>query len=194
MIAVKGHTIVCSNLEKARGGVFVTVGAQTPFDRLVRTVDEWAASERRSDVFAQIGQSRWCPQHIEWTKFLSLKDFRRRVRQCRAMVAHAGTGSIIAAMEFARPIIVLPRRAALGETRNDHQLATVRRFAERGVVIAMNEAELVSHLSHLDRLPPPDDISRHGSDPLIATIREFIASNACDCMRFKCADETATSF
>ncbi len=36
--------------------IFVTVGEQLPFDRLVRAVDEWAAASGK-EVFAQIGNS-----------------------------------------------------------------------------------------------------------------------------------------
>lgn len=157
------------------GSIFVTVGAQMPFDRLVRTVDEWAAAEGRSDVFAQIGMSQWRPRHIQWTHFLSPEEFRCCVRQCRVMVAHAGTGSIIAAMEHAKPIIVMPRLAALGETRNDHQTATAHRFAERGIAVAMNESALLRHLGDADSLPHPAAIPSEASEALIRTIQRFIS-------------------
>jgi hypothetical protein len=32
--------------------IFVTVGTQGQFDRLIRTVDEWAGGHGRTDVFA----------------------------------------------------------------------------------------------------------------------------------------------
>jgi len=44
---------------------FATVGSQEPFDRLIRAVDEWAVLHGRSDVFAQIGDSTYCPEHIK---------------------------------------------------------------------------------------------------------------------------------
>ena len=36
--------------------IFVTVGTDSPFDRLMQVVDEWAAASGRTDVFAQIGE------------------------------------------------------------------------------------------------------------------------------------------
>ncbi len=51
-----------------------------------------------------------------------------------AIVAHAGMGTILTALEMGKPLLVMPRRAALGEHRNDHQLATASRFAELGRV------------------------------------------------------------
>ena len=55
--------------------IFVTVGEQLPFDRLIKTVDEWAASQGREDVFAQIGKASYIPKHIKWTKFVSPEKF-----------------------------------------------------------------------------------------------------------------------
>ena len=47
-----------------------------------------------------------------------------------------------------KPIILVPRRAALGEHRNDHQLATVRQLAERpGILIAHDETELPDRIA-----------------------------------------------
>jgi UDP-N-acetylglucosamine transferase subunit ALG13 len=50
--------------------IFVTVGAQMPFDRLVKAVDQWAGENGREDIYAQIGQSDYRPSNIQWTKFL----------------------------------------------------------------------------------------------------------------------------
>ena len=86
----------------------------------------------RRDVFAQVGPTDLRPRHIEWAPFIEPAEFRERVRACSAMVAHAGMGSILTAMEFGKPILVMPRRGALMETRNDHQVATARRFLALG--------------------------------------------------------------
>jgi UDP-N-acetylglucosamine transferase subunit ALG13 len=105
--------------------IFVTVGSSEPFDRLVRAVDEWAGLRGRSDVFAQIGHSDYQPKHIQCSKFLDPSEFRTRFNNAQFVVAHAGMGSIITALEIGKPIVVMPRRAHLGETRSDHQVATV---------------------------------------------------------------------
>ena len=52
--------------------IFVTVGAQLPFDRLVSVVDEWAGSTGRSDVFGQIARGKR-PRHFESVDFLLLR-------------------------------------------------------------------------------------------------------------------------
>jgi UDP-N-acetylglucosamine transferase subunit ALG13 len=119
--------------------IFATVGSQEPFDRLIRAVDEWAASRGRFDVLAQIGNSSFRPRHIEFTKFLEPSDFNRLIRQASVVIAHAGMGSIISALEIGKPIVVMPRRGSLRETRNDHQVATAERFGSRGRVIVADD-------------------------------------------------------
>ncbi len=155
--------------------IFLTVGAQMPFDRLIRTVDSWVASVKRTDVFAQIGRTAYRPRHFEWVDFLDPSLYLRRMHEANLIVTHAGMGSIITAREMAKPILVMPRRADLGETRNDHQFGTARRFREDGAVtVAGNPDELIEHLSRLEEIPPTNRVSSHASACLLSTLREFI--------------------
>lgn len=122
--------------------IFVTDGTQTPFDRLVQAADAWAHARGRRDVFMQIGAGDCVPRHAAWTRFLEPTEFQEHYRRATLLVAHAGTGSILQALQAGRPLLVLPRRAAFGETRNDHQLATCAKFADRGLAVAWTEQEL----------------------------------------------------
>ncbi len=68
--------------------------------------------------------------------------------QAEIIVAHAGMGTIITAVEFKKPLVVMPKRAALGEQRNEHQLATVREFRKLPLLhVADSEAELPEKLN-----------------------------------------------
>lgn len=156
--------------------IFVTVGSDLPFDRLVRVVDEWAHDTGRDDVFAQIGATDWRPSHIAWTQFLQPPEFARRLAEADAVVAHAGMGTILSALQSQRPILVMPRRASLGEVRNEHQLATARHLAALGKInVAMDETELRNRLNSLRQLQPRERIGPYASDSLINAVREFIA-------------------
>jgi UDP-N-acetylglucosamine transferase subunit ALG13 len=155
--------------------IFVTVGAQMPFDRLLRVVDEWAGRQRDPDVFAQIGPSKMRPQHIRWSQFLDPEEFREKVRAADTIVAHAGMGSILSALEFGKPVVVMPRRGDLHETRNDHQFATARRLLAQGrVVVAFDEAHLVEKLDTLGNLSHSQPIAPQASPLLLKAIRSFI--------------------
>lgn len=155
--------------------IFVTVGAQMPFDRLVKTVDHWAGESGRDDVFAQIGLTDFCPENMHWTPFLSTEEFIQRYESASVIVSHAGTGSIITALQLGKPILIMPRRASLHETRNDHQVATAeqfRRFSSVGV--AFDEKELITGLKGIANLRGCQSIEPYASFELLKAIREFI--------------------
>ena len=123
--------------------IFVTVGTELPFDRLIGVVDAWAGRTKRADVFAQIGDSYKRPLHIGYKTFIEPAEFARRFAEAQVIVSHAGMGTILSALQFQKPIVVMPRRAALQEHRNEHQLATARRLAALGkITVAFDEAEL----------------------------------------------------
>lgn len=155
--------------------IFVTVGAQMPFDRLVRGVDAWAENQGRSDVFAQIGTTDYRPSAISWSAFLDPPAFRERIREAAVIVAHAGMGSILTALQWGKPILVMPRRGDLRETRNDHQVATAERFRELGrVSVAMDDKELPERLDELNALGASEPISPHASPELLDALTRFI--------------------
>jgi UDP-N-acetylglucosamine transferase subunit ALG13 len=158
--------------------ILVTVGSQEPFDRLIIAVDEWAASSGRSDVFTQIAAGTYRPKHVRFTGFLDPPEFQHLIREAKIVVAHAGMGSIIAALELGKPIVVMPRLARFRETRNDHQVAAAKHFGEQGrVIVARDEQELPEKLEYALTLGQRDRIDTQASPQLIATIRAFVDSD-----------------
>jgi UDP-N-acetylglucosamine transferase subunit ALG13 len=155
--------------------IFVTVGAQMHFDRLIRTIDEWAEERGRADVFAQVGPSEYMARRIETVRSLDPASFRARAERATALVAHAGMGTIITALELGKPLLVFPRDFARRETRNDHQVATARHFAESGrVLAAFDERELRRRLDEIESFVPSSKIGREASQELVGRIRAFV--------------------
>lgn len=155
--------------------IFVTVGAQMPFDRLIMSVDEWAAKHAGVHIFAQIGETSYRPAHIEYVPLLEPPEFRRRVLWSDALVAHAGMGSILTALQYGKPLLVMPRQGKLKETRNDHQLATALRIKEMSkVAVAMDTDEMPALLDSITSLDASELISDRASDQLLSAIRNFI--------------------
>lgn len=155
--------------------IFATVGTQGQFDRLIRTIDEWAGVNGRTDIFAQTGPSDYRPRHIRTERFIDATEFRGRVEAASLVISHAGMGSIITALELGKRIIVMPRRASFGEHRNDHQLATAKRFAEQGaIMVVFSEQELIDRLNRLQGLNETERLTAQASPHLISAIRTFI--------------------
>jgi UDP-N-acetylglucosamine transferase subunit ALG13 len=154
--------------------IFVTVGGQLPFDRLIIHVDRWAQARGRTDVFAQVGRSAYQPIALQTCTSLPPQEFRARMRDASAIVAHAGIGSVLAALELGKPILIMPRRASLGEHRNDHQLATARALAARGQVrVAFDETQLAEALDALDTARGTG-LDREPATTLIERIRSAV--------------------
>jgi UDP-N-acetylglucosamine transferase subunit ALG13 len=155
--------------------IFVTVGTELPFNRLIRVVDQWARDRGRGDVFAQIGETDARPEHIRWSKFLHPSEFASRFAEAEVVISHAGMGTILSALQWEKPILVMPRRASLGEQRNDHQLATARRLSQLGKInVAMDEAELRVKVDELSQLRPREKIGAYANHTLISALRDFI--------------------
>jgi UDP-N-acetylglucosamine transferase subunit ALG13 len=156
--------------------IFVTVGTQLPFHRLIGAMDAWAGANPQAEVFAQVGPTTQPPRHMPFAAFLSPQEADERLRSATLIVAHAGMGTVLTALEAGRPLIIVPRRASLGEHRNEHQLATARWLVARpGIGVAMDESELPRLLSC-----PPDrgSLPPHASGPLVERLAAEIASAA----------------
>lgn len=139
--------------------IFLTVGGQLPFDRLVRMLDEIAPT-LGEPIFAQVGKSEIKPVNFDAVKFLKPDEFQERFRNARVVVAHAGIGTILTAKKIGKPVILTPRRAALGEHRNDHQLATVAQLGSiKGVHIAQDAPQLLALLSTGELATPDSELS-----------------------------------
>jgi UDP-N-acetylglucosamine transferase subunit ALG13 len=164
-----------TGIPRERLVIFVTVGTDQPFDRLVRAVDDWAERSGRRDVFAQVGRSQWKPRHLDYCQFMAPTEFRRRFIQARIVVAHAGMGTILTALQYQKPIVIMPRLASLGEQRNEHQLATARYLSStRGVAVAADEAELSRLLAGLDDIAALEPIGASAQPSLIEAVQSFI--------------------
>jgi UDP-N-acetylglucosamine transferase subunit ALG13 len=155
--------------------IFVTVGTELPFDRMVKIVDSWAAQAGRQDVFAQVGNTEWRPTSLEYQRFLEPAEFAARFASASVIIAHAGMGTILSALHAGKPIIVVPRLASLGEHRNEHQLATARRMQGlRGVAVAYDETDLIEWLGCIDEVQAGHRIAQFAERSLLDALRRFI--------------------
>ena len=131
--------------------IFLTVGTEFPFDRLVRAVDEMRANlVLTEEVFAQIGDGNYRPCNMHWVRTMDRPQYDQKMRECSAIIAHAGVGTILSCMELQKPLLVMPRLQRYKEHINDHQLGTVRNFESLGyMLVAYNTEELFTRVKEL---------------------------------------------
>ncbi len=122
--------------------IFVTVGTQLAYPRLLNAMNKIAV-EIDEEVVAQCGtiSPEWA--NMQCYESLTPEEFNRFTDRARLIVAHAGIGTILTAKKLGLPLIVMPRRFAFDEHRNDHQLATAQYVQSlQGVYVAWSEEEL----------------------------------------------------
>jgi len=158
--------------------IFVTVGSLFPFDRLVRLVDQIAPELPDESFFAQIFTGTYEPVNMPWARLISRKAFGEKLRAARVIVAHAGMGSVITAMELGKPVVLVPRVYEWGEHTTDHQMATARWLAGRpGLYVCMQDEDLGPTLrSVLAKADAGGAMPRSAPEPFVQRIRDFIAA------------------
>ncbi|NTW23651.1 MAG: glycosyl transferase family 28 [Lentimicrobium sp.] len=156
--------------------IFVVVGTQEPFDRLIKAIDDWVVRNGHSDVFAQISNAPYIPKGFESTDFISPELFDQKFMEADLIVSHAGMGTIISALRHSKPIIVMPRLAKYHEHRNDHQLATARSFGKLGYVKDVyDSAGLYAALDNSKTMKPAPKIGSAASEQLLTFLKLFIS-------------------
>jgi UDP-N-acetylglucosamine transferase subunit ALG13 len=157
--------------------IFATVGTQLPFDRLLSALDGWASANPDVPVIAQTGQTKTPFAHLQCQAHLDQDGFAAMMAQAKVIVAHAGMGTILSAAEAGKPLILMPRRAAFGEHRNDHQLATAAEMAVLSNVTVIEDAAdlapaLQAALAGSETVQPR--LPAIASAPLLDALKAFI--------------------
>ena len=136
--------------------IFLAVGTQFPFDRLVKTLDDCLdAGLISEEIFGQIGETSYKPRNFKSTAFLEKKDFDQTFKRATGVIGHAGIGIIRTALENNKPLLVMPRLRKFHEVVHDHQVAFAMKFEELGhVLAAYKEQDLPEKLKELKNFVP----------------------------------------
>ncbi len=155
--------------------IFVTVGTQLPFDRLIAAMDAWAAANPSEEVFAQTGPSSLPIGAMRHSEFIRPDEADALFAKASLVVSHAGMGSILTALKYRKPIVIVPRKASLGEHRNEHQMATAKWFEGRpGLTVAWEPADLAPLLDARGSLATGNGIPDFASEEFISRLRDYL--------------------
>jgi UDP-N-acetylglucosamine transferase subunit ALG13 len=128
-----------------------------PFDRLFLTVDHAVeCGMLNSEIFAQIGESKYEPEHYGFQRFIEKSQYDQYFQNAELVIAHAGIGVITQALNSKTPLLVMARKAKLGEHVNDHQVSTARRFEELGHVLSFDESNMETKFEEIKAFVPKD--------------------------------------
>lgn len=116
--------------------IFVTIGTMYGFPRLIKEMDE-IAKNIDEEVIMQIGETKYEPRNTKYFRFKSREELSRIYLNSRVVVSHAGVGSILSALDYMKPVIVVPRRKEYGEVIDDHQIEITRELDNEGIIDAI---------------------------------------------------------
>ena len=85
--------------------IFVTIGTQLPFDRLIRIIDN-LAPQLDEEIIAQVYKCGFTPKNIKTVDFFAPDEFNGPFDKARLIISHAGMGTILSALQKDKPIII----------------------------------------------------------------------------------------
>src|SRR5260370_24138547 len=90
------------------------------------------------------------------------------------IVSHGGIGNLLLALQFRKPIGVMPRRLAFNEHRNDHQVATANWLRQWPGVTVVDDAVALGEVLGGGEWQIPDPLRPAASPELLSAVRDFI--------------------
>jgi UDP-N-acetylglucosamine--N-acetylmuramyl-(pentapeptide) pyrophosphoryl-undecaprenol N-acetylglucosamine transferase len=124
--------------------VVVTLGTfrDYGFVRLVERLLE--VLPRDAEVLWQTGDTDTSALGIDGHHAIPERELTQAMREADVVVAHAGVGTALAALEVGKCPVLVPRRLAHGEHVDDHQTQIAHELGRRGLAVSV-EADALTH-------------------------------------------------
>jgi UDP-N-acetylglucosamine--N-acetylmuramyl-(pentapeptide) pyrophosphoryl-undecaprenol N-acetylglucosamine transferase len=122
-------------------GTFKDIG----FERLVKRLLEILPAD--AEVLWQTGDTDVSGLGIVGHHAIPERELSEAIREADVLVAHAGVGTALAALEVGKLPVLVPRRLAHAEHVDDHQIQIARELDSRGLALSVEADELT--LDHL---------------------------------------------
>lgn len=114
------------------------------FERLVRSVTRVLPPE--AEVLWQTGETDTASLGIDGHYAIPERDLLEAMREADVVIAHAGVGTALAALEVGKCPVLVPRRRAKGEHVDDHQIQIATELARRGLAMTADADSLTSEM------------------------------------------------
>lgn len=124
------------------GKVVVSLGTYRGygFPRLIRRL--LAILPPEADVLWQTGDTDTSDLGIAGHYAIPERDLTQAMREADLVVAHAGVGTALAALEVGKCPLLVPRRLSLREHVDDHQIQVARELGDRGLCVSVEADDL----------------------------------------------------
>jgi UDP-N-acetylglucosamine transferase subunit ALG13 len=149
-----------------------------PFDRMTDWIDGWLAnSPGPVRCIVQHGYSR-PPRLAEPRARLSYQQLQDLIAEAHAVVCHGGPATIMDCRRAGLTPFVMPRKHALGEHVDNHQVLFTRRIAEAEIIRLVDD-ETTLHRSLTEEIMKPRTATRRtvvgtGGEEAVRAIAESV--------------------
>jgi UDP-N-acetylglucosamine transferase subunit ALG13 len=132
--------------------IFVSVGThEAPFDRMLRAVYSLDLDE---ELVVQHGSSSVRSERASVeVDYLTFDEVVSYIRDARAVVMHAGVGSVMISLANGKRPIVMARRRQFREHVDDHQVELARRMSDSGLATFVGDDDELADALTRDRTP-----------------------------------------
>ena len=148
--------------------IYVTVGThEQQFNRLINCVDELKTNGTIEDeVIIQSGYSDCEIRNCSHSGLYSYEEVDGFFEKARIIITHGGPSSIIQALRYGKPPIVVPRLKRFNEHINDHQLDFCRIVSERydNIILVEDIDKLKNAILGYDELAAARKLSGFGNN------------------------------
>ena len=160
--------------------IFVTVGNSikgVEFYRLIRQIDD-IAGELGEEVIAQIGFIEEQPKNMKWFPYLNFMEILKYFEEASLIIGHGGVGTVINAIAYKKPLILVPRSSTQGEHIDDHQMELARNLkGVEGIFVVDDIEELKPTILKVRQLVEDKTMEPRFSPErtkLLSFIREYV--------------------
>ncbi len=128
--------------------IFVVTGTtEFPFNRLIEMVNRAVETGLiTEEVVVQSGAFSGDAPSLTLIPYIEKEQFDRYFQEASLIISHTGIGVMLAALEYNKPLFLMPRRAEFGEHVNDHQVDTALALAGKSGVRVFESFEQLENL------------------------------------------------
>lgn len=131
------------------------------------------AEKNYEEVIIQTGKIRYEIKNAKNFIFLSGEEFSKLYEDARLIVSHAGVGSIITALRYNKPLIIVPRMKKYGEVIDNHQIEIAGKIEKEEITTVSYDVRNLEKLIKSEQIYP---IRGFNNDKtiLIEKLRKYI--------------------
>lgn len=158
--------------------IFVTVGLDKfQFNRLIKYVDNLILKNIiKEEIFMQIGACEYEPKNCKWEGITEFDSLRKRMRDARIIISHAGIGSIILCAQNNKIPIIVPRQKRFREIVDNHQLEFVKEFDKSNTIIPVFKiTHLKTCIEKFDEIVTNKVLRKNSPDNIINHLQDLFS-------------------